>query len=221
MKDKSQTNNKGFVFKITLNDSKPRIWRRIIVPASYTFFDLHCAIQDAMGWTDSHLHAFRLDTRSQPKGKRVPGSAKIINIELPNPDMDGLGGVESKDERTEKIADWFPARMKQCTYEYDFGDGWTHAVLFEKEVPLEKGAEYPQCILGKNACPPDDCGGLGGYDRLQHILKDPKHEEHADMLEWLCIGSAEEFDPSNFNPSEVEFMDPQERLKEYEQGFGL
>jgi len=173
-----------------------------------------------MGWTDSHLHAFRLDTRSQPKGKRVAGSAKIISIELPNPEMDVFDAVESKDERNERIADWFPEIMKQCTYEYDFGDGWTHTVLFEKEVPLEKGEEYPQCVAGKNACPPDDCGGLGGYDRLQLILKDPKDEEHADMLEWLCIDSADEFDPLHFNPEEIEFMDPVERLKEYEKGFG-
>ncbi|HEY4526447.1 MAG TPA: plasmid pRiA4b ORF-3 family protein [Candidatus Paceibacterota bacterium] len=216
----SHEGSKGFVFKITLSDSKPSIWRRIIVPANYTFFDLHCAIQDAMGWTDSHLHAFRLDTRSQPKGKRVAGSAKIISIELPNPEMDVFDAVESKDERNERIADWFPEIMKQCTYEYDFGDGWTHTVLFEKEVPLEKGEEYPQCVAGKNACPPDDCGGLGGYDRLQLILKDPKDEEHADMLEWLCIDSADEFDPLHFNPEEIEFMDPVERLKEYEKGFG-
>ena len=212
---------KGFVFKITLNDSKPRIWRRIIVPANYTFFDLHCAIQDAMGWTDSHLHAFRLDTRSQPKAKRPSGSAKIISIELPNPEMDAFDAVSSKDEREEKIADWFPARMKQCTYEYDFGDGWTHTIAFEREMPLTKGEEYPQCVAGKNACPPDDCGGLGGYDNLQEILKDPKHEEHEDMLEWLCIDSPEEFDPSRFDLSEIEFIDPVERLKEYEMGFGL
>ena len=87
-------------------------------------------------------------------------------------------------------------------------------------MPLEKGEEYPQCVAGKNACPPDDCGGLGGYDRLQLILKDPKDGEHADMLEWLCIDSADEFDPLHLNPEEIEFMDPVERLKEYEKGFG-
>lgn len=216
-REQISTPSEIFLFKITLNDSTPRVWRRIEVPATYTFFDLHCAIQDAMGWTDSHLHAFRLDTRSQSKSKRGDKQGTIITIEFPNPE----GDAECYDERTEHIADWFGKRMTQCVYEYDFGDGWGHTVLFEKKMSSEPGVEYPRCTAGKNACPPEDCGGVGGYDDLQKVIKTPSHEEHEDMLEWLCIEDAEEFDPKHFDPAEIEFQDPVERLKECERGFGI
>ena len=209
-----------FVFKITLNDCTPRVWRRIKVPAAYTFFDLHCAIQDAMGWSDSHLHAFRIDTRSQPTSKRKGRRGELITIEFLSPEGDDEYSDECYDERKERIADWFGARMTQCVYEYDFGDSWDHTVLFEGESPSEPGVVYPRCTAGKNACPPDDCGGVGGYDALQEIMKNPAHTEHADMLDWLCIDSAEEFNPKLFNLAEIEFQDPTERLKEYEEGFG-
>jgi len=209
-------------FKISLNDCIPRVWRRIEVPVSYTFFDLHCAIQDAMGWSDSHLHAFRVDTRGQSKARRNGGRGEFITIEFPDPESnDQHGSREWYDERTERIADWFGSRMTQCVYDYDFGDSWDHSVLFEGKSSSQSGVTYPRCIAGKNACPPDDCGGVGGYDDLQKIMKDPAHEEHADMLEWLCIEDAGEFDPKHFDPAEVEFQDPTERLKEYENGFGI
>lgn len=210
-----------FVFKITLNESAPRVWRRIEVPATYTFFDLHCAIQDAMSWTDSHLHAFRLNTRSQSKSKRVSERGTVITIEFPNPEGNNEYSDECYDERVERIADWFGKRMAQCVYDYDFDDSWTHTILFEKKAPYELEVKYPRCTAGKNACPPEDCGGVGGYEELQKIMKDSRHEEHADMLKWLCIESAEEFDPKHFDLAEIQFQDPAKRLREYEQGFGV
>ncbi len=205
-------------FKVTLNDSTPKVWRRIVVPAAYTFFDLHCAIQDAMGWTDSHLHAFRIDTRSQTKSKRNGARGETLYIEFPNAEAEREPG-ETFDERKECVANWFGSRMQQCVYEYDFGDGWDHTVLFEGEASRENGSTYPQCTGGKNACPPEDCGGVGGYDDLQRILKNPTHGEYADMREWLMLEEGEEFDPKEFDPVGVEFCDPAERLKEYNEGF--
>lgn len=199
-----------FQFKIVLAGSKPAIWRRILVPGDYTLFDLHVAIQDAMGWTDSHLHAFYVG-----KGK----ASDRITIEFPNPEGEDLYRGETRDERKERIADYFSKMIKQCTYDYDFGDNWEHTVVFERELPAESGRQYPQCVSGENACPPEDCGGLGGYYDLIDILKNPKHPEHADMLEWLGIEDPKEFDPTIFDLREVEFKNPQKRLKKYERGF--
>lgn len=205
-------------FKVTLNESSPRVWRRIVVLSSYTFFDLHCAIQNAMGWSDGHLHAFRVDTRSQSKEKRKGTRTEYISIEYPNPEADDFDR-DTRDERVERIADWFGKRMQQCVYEYDFGDGWDHTVLFEGESMREEGVSYPQCIAGKNACPPEDCGGVGGYDNLQKILKNPKHPEYNDTREWLLLEEGEKFDPKQFDMTEVEFEDPAERLEDYESHF--
>lgn len=200
-----------FQFKITLNDSKPSIWRRIIVPADYTFFELHCAIQNAMGWTDSHLHAFRFANKNN-KGRP-------INIATPMPDDDECGH-EKIDERLTRIADYFGKISKQCVYDYDFGDSWEHMVVLEKTLLAVKGAKYPQCVAGKNACPPDDCGGVWGYMNLIEVLKNPKHPDHADMLDWLCIEDPREFDPSDFDPNEVKFENTKKRLAEWNKGFG-
>src|SRR3989338_3341927 len=202
---KSAPNSGILQFKITLNDSTPRVWRRILVPNNYTFFALHCAIQNAMGWSDSHLHAFYIEKKR---------SKNRISIEFPNPEADDLYGSEARDERRELIADYFGKTIKQCVYCYDFGDNWDHAILFERALPRDPKAKYPQCLAGANGCPPDDCGGVGGYDDLQKIIKNPNHKEHFDMLEWLGLGDPKEFDPHGFNSAEVEFENPKKRLAE-------
>jgi hypothetical protein len=206
---KGHREDKIFQFKITLDHSAPKIWRRIQVPAGHTFFDLHVAIQDAMGWADSHLHGFRIIQK---------GGLRPIVIQYPNPEDDFDYG--ERDERKERIADYFNKAISQCKYEYDFGDGWVHTILFEKELPLEAGMFYPRCIAGKNACPPEDCGGVGGYEQMQDILKNPKHPEHKELVSWLCVERAADFDPSEFDLSEVVFNDPREILKEYKLRFG-
>ncbi|MCG2737314.1 MAG: plasmid pRiA4b ORF-3 family protein [Candidatus Methanoperedenaceae archaeon] len=94
-------------------------------------------------------------------------------------------------------------------YIYDFGDYWHHKIQLDKILPREKNISYPVCIKGKRTCPPKDCGGIGGYERLLDIIKDPKHEEHKETLEWL----GEEFDPEHFDPIKVNFDDPAARLK--------
>lgn len=193
---KSDIQKEVYQFKITLKDSKPTIWRRILVPEDYTFWDLHVAIQDAMGWFDCHLHAFETIV---PRG----GFPKRIGIPDDEWESDDLPGWK------EKIRDWFPKERKM-NYEYDFGDGWGHFVELEKIMPAQKGTKYPACIAGKMACPPEDCGGLGGYDNLLEILKNPGHPEYGDMVEWL---GDDEFDLTHFDCSEVEFDDPKKRLK--------
>lgn len=91
-------------------------------------------------------------------------------------------------------------------YVYDFGDHWQHDVIVEKVLAAEPGAVYPVCLSGKGHCPPEDCGGVWGYAELRETLADPAHEEHADMLEWLELESAEEFDPHAFDADDVNVL---------------
>ena len=197
--------------KVTLYDVSPRVWRRVLVPTDYTFFDLHIALQDAMGWDDSHLHSFSF----VPKGGK-----KEIVIQYPSPMHDDFG-MPSLDERGEKIAEYFEKGIKHYTYTYDFGDNWEHDLVFEKILSTKPGAKYPQCVAGANVCPPDDCGGVGGYDNLRKALRNPRHPDHKDMLDWLDIKSPEELDSSAFNPAKVHFLDPKKRFAQYRRGFGF
>ena len=189
---------KVYQFKILLDGSSPSIWRRIQVPESYSFWDLHVAIQDAMGWSDCHLHDFRTISKN-------PRETKCIGIPDFESDADDvLAGWE------EKISKWFPAE-KKMRYTYDFGDNWEHMVTLEKILPVENGMEYPVCVAGEMACPFEDSGAIWGYYDKLEILKNPKHPEYEEIVEWV---GDELFDPTEFAAEEVFFSDPAKRLKE-------
>ncbi|MDN7024153.1 plasmid pRiA4b ORF-3 family protein [Methanoculleus sp. FWC-SCC1] len=183
-----------YQFKITLREIRPPIWRRIQVPETCSFWDLHVAIQDAMGWTDAHLHEFRM---------RDPRSGGNVDIGYPNE----FSGETLLGWRT-AIADFFSPENPRAVYTYDFGDDWEHLVVLEKILPKEPGIPYPRCIKGKRACPPEDIGGVWGYYDLLEDLKNPGARD-GDEDEW----DAYEFDPEEFDCADVSFDDPKKRLK--------
>ena len=187
-----------YQFKITMKEIKPAIWRRIQVPENYTFWDLHVAIQDSMGWTDSHLHAFKIINPEIEESEEIgiPDDSEFAEFPM-------LAGWE------ENIADWFSEENNKANYNYDFGDDWNHYVVLEKILPKEEGVKYPICLDGKRACPPEDCGGVWGYENLLEIIKNPDHEEYEKMMEWLGGG----FDPEHFEAGKVKFDNPKKRLK--------
>ena len=191
-----------YQFKITLEDFKPHIWRRIQVPEKYSFWDLHVAIQDAMGWTDSHLHQFEVID---------PKQARKVYIGIPSEDEEFEGMPKILDGWNESIGDCFSEDgINRCRYEYDFGDGWRHEIKLEKIFPAIPGCKYPLCIEGERACPPEDCGGVWGYENFLKIMRDPKHEEYQSMLEWVGY----HFDPENFEPQKVIFSNPKKRRQQ-------
>lgn len=104
-------------FRIELLEIAPPVWRRIQVPGDYSFWDLHVAIQDAMGWTDHHLHAFELD------------DPKKGHCEIGIPDDEALVPVIAGWKR--KLTRHFKTPGDVVIYDYDFGDDWRHAVLLE------------------------------------------------------------------------------------------
>lgn len=189
--------NRVYQFRIRLEDIEPDIWRVIQVPETYSFWDLHIAIQDAMGWHDYHLHEFILINSLSGKKSRI-----------------GIPPEEILDDETipgwkEMIADYFSLENKSAIYIYDFGDNWQHNVTLEEILPKEEKQDYPRCIDGQRACPPEDCGSIPGYEDILEILDNPDDEEYEETLEWL----GGEYDPEHFDPAEVHFDDPEERFK--------
>lgn len=185
--------NQVYQFYIALRYIKPPIWRRVQVPETYTFWDLHVAITDAMGWQDYHLHEFEIVTP-------VIGVKVFIGI----PDEEFPDEREVLPDHKQKIARYFTLDNRRALYRYDFGDNWEHMVELENIVPREENAQYPRCLAGKRACPPEDCGGIGGYEQFLEALADPDHEEHEMMVNW--IGG--QFDAEAFDPANVKFWDP-------------
>ncbi len=170
-----------FQIKIDLDSSKPKITRTILVREDTTFYDLHLAIQTAMGWYNCHLHQF------------IIGNVRISH---PNP-YEGFEYGELNDT-TVLLSQYLKEGLK-LKYEYDFGDGWIHTLDVQKVLPFNEKTQYPLCIKGKNACPPEDCGGVWGYADLIETLKNPKSPDYEDACEWLGIEEGSEFDPTEFD----------------------
>jgi Plasmid pRiA4b ORF-3-like protein len=108
------------------------------------------------------------------------------------------------DERKATLRDLASGEGDTFGYEYDLGDSWEHEVLLEKLVPAEPGRRYPSCLDGARACPPEDCGGTGGYEQLIDALADPRHPDHDDLLHWLGMEKGTDFDPARFDPADAD-----------------
>jgi len=166
--------------RIRLLEVRPPIWRRVLVPATITLDRLHAVVQEAMGWSEIHLHEFG-------RGHDRWGDV----------DMEDDGG---------RLLDEFDVRLRSIVepgdrlrYVYDLGDSWWHEIVVEGEVEGIPGELYPSCLDGAGACPPEDCGGIGGYRELLEALARPRSRRHRDLLHWL----GGPFDPDAFSVEEV------------------
>ncbi len=165
-------------FHVVLHDIEPPIWRRIAVPDDYTFWDLHVAIQDAMGWRDCHLHEFEVADASPGQRVRV-----------------GIPDEEWPDERPTlpgwriPIAPYLAHEGAAAIYRYDFGDGWEHTISFEGPGPaVTRGSRRPLCIGGERACPPEDVGGVPGFEEfLAAIRPTPGPETRLEAGDLLVL----------------------------------
>lgn len=185
-------------FKIELPEILPLIWRRILVPSDYNFWDLHVAIQDSMGWLDYHLHYFEIKGKGKKKEER-------IGI----PDFDRFS-----DDLPEVFPGWeipvlnfFNDLGVTSKYLYDYGDSWWHTVQLEGYLFKEKKIKYPICIAGERACPPEDCGGEPGYYEMLKTLSEPDNDDYEDMRTWV----GENWDSEKFEKGEIKFHNPYKR----------
>ncbi len=160
-------------FKVTLRDSDPEICRQVEVVSTSTLAQLHRVLQVAMGWTDSHLHQYR-------QGDRC--------FCMADPELE----LEGEDERKVRLDALLRQPGDQLVYEYDFGDGWEHDVVLEGIGPVT--GDEPRVSGGRGACPPEDVGGMAGFELFLEVLANPKHPQHGEMMEWHGP-----FDPDAFD----------------------
>lgn len=170
--------------KVTLRGVRPPIWRRIIVASDTPLSELAALLEAAMGWMGGHLHAFHVGD---------------VVYEMPDPDSLGSGLQLSTDERTVTVAEVLDGPKARLRWDYDFGDDWEHDVVVEEVLTADPALDYPICVTGRRACPPDDCGGTFGYADLLAALKDPRHDRHDELTEWMPGG----FDPESFGADEA------------------
>jgi uncharacterized protein YecA (UPF0149 family) len=156
--------------KIEMKHIKPLIWRRMKLPGCLTFGEIHSIIQKSMGWWDEHLHEFSIKKKIIDNSSR----ATLESFKLKKGDI--------------------------VNYVYDFGDSWEVVIKIESVFPFSEEVFNINsiCMDGKRACPPEDCGGVGGYYSLLEVLSDKNHPDHEKMVEW-----SEEFDPEEFDVKKI------------------
>lgn len=180
MAARRSTTTKIYTLRVELEGIEPLIWRRLQVPISITLPRLHSVLQVVMGWTDSHLHSFRI------------GDREYSNAE----DLDELNMLGVKGRKLDAL---LGGRIHEFRYLYDFGDSWEHRIVVESIAKAKPNWPYPLCVAGERAGPPEDVGGAGGYQDFVAAIANPGHEEHESLLVW--IGGA--FDPGGFDINSV------------------
>ncbi|WP_084780481.1 plasmid pRiA4b ORF-3 family protein [Bacillus massilinigeriensis] len=182
-----------YQLKVSLKDTHPPVWRRIVVPGYITFHQLHQVIQTAMGWGGYHLYSFEIED---------------VEIQLPDDDFgipDSYRDIRNANK--EKLGYWIHKEKQSFNYTYDFGDNWEHKIIVEKMEKRNEPLEHPLCIKGKRACPPDDIGGTTGYSQILNMLEN-KNNGTGNEDEWLkeleeMFG---EFEQDEFDLEEVNLL---------------
>ncbi len=167
-------NTRIFGIEIVLADVVPVVRRVVEVPGEVSLAVLHEVVQEAMGWEHAHLHEFEI------------GDARYG---MPDSDWDSEVADESKTKLFRLVG-----AGDRFGYVYDFGDGWEHVLTVESITVPQSGVRYPRCVAGAGACPPEDVGGVFGYEQFLEALTDPAHPEHADRVEWW---GSDHFDPAH------------------------
>lgn len=180
--------NENYQLKVTLKNVHPPIWRRIQVPGDLTLPQMHAVLQIVLGWTNSHLHGFRV--------------GKLFYTE-PDPDYAEMGVMDERQIRLYQVAPKVGARF---TYEYDFGDSWEHELVVEKILPADPGTFILRCMDGKRACPPEDVGGISGYAEFLAAIQDDRHPDHAEWMQWIG---------GQFDPEEIDLQMANDQLQNF------
>lgn len=152
--------------RITLSDTDPAIWRTVDVPVEANLKMIHDVVQAAMGWQDYHLWEFEFDNR---------------RYGLTNPDWPDDTLSAAKNIRLKTLID---RGARQIDYIYDMGDSWHHSIAIEAVEQGQPDTKYPRYVDGARRCPPEDIGGVPGFENFLDAIADPFHEDHAELTEW-------------------------------------
>jgi hypothetical protein len=181
-----------YVIKVTISGIEPPIWRRLQVPGSLTFGQLHGVLQTAFGWLDYHLYRFAFD-------------GLVVVEEDPDFSASELwgDGVSEVDPARTAIGSLFKSHDR-CVYEYDFGDSWDHEIVVERSLKRNESSGLPLCLAGARHRPPEDVGGVGGYEGFLASILDKTDPERDENLAWAKKDTRGRlFDPEYFHLDEV------------------
>jgi hypothetical protein len=185
-----------YQIKITLLGINPPIWRRVLVSSGLSLGKLHTVMQAIMGWYGGHLHQFEVPQLKAPD---------TVEVTYYGPTSSMFPMDEWKNETRRKVGQCLQQPGDQMLYTYDLGDSWEHLVELEEILPSNP-KHKSVCLAGERAAPPEDCGGVGGYQELLAAIKDTKHPEHESMIEWLGEMERWPLDPEELSLAKINRM---------------
>lgn len=157
---------KFFLLKIQLCDTEIPVWRTFVVPSEIKLDLLHIAIQIVMGWENYHLHTFEVDDKTYTI-KSLCDDGEMLN------------------EKKFALKDLISKTGDALMYTYDMGDDWMHLITLEDSDYKNASSSPAHCIDGKGTCPPEDVGGVYGFEYFCEVINNPKHKEYKQMYEWV------------------------------------
>ena len=179
------------LLKISLNGSVPPIWRELAVKSCISFAELHHTIQLSMPWANYHLFEFNSE------GYRI---GYVFDDEI----EDGFNTKNLLDADTTLLSDILSDVGETLLYKYDMGDNWEHTIELQAFTDADPSIQYPFCMDGAMACPPDDCLGIHHFNYILDILNDKSHPEYKSIRTYL---------PKNYNPALFDIRMTNKKLK--------
>jgi len=171
-----------------LNYTDPPIWRRLELASDLRLDELHAVLQAVFEWEGGHLHEFSTSDRTWDDGSTADlGDGPF-----------GRGPAPERESKT-RISQVLATVGDRLGYLYDFGDNWEHVLTLEETHEAGRGAPRARVVDGERAAPPEDCGGVPGYEDLVAALADPQRPAHSDLVEWyeeVYGGTPSDFDPA-------------------------
>lgn len=179
-----------YLVRVDLDGATPPIWRRLTLASDLRLDQVHEVLQTAFDWGGHHLHEFYGD------GPRWQAERFLSEFQVD----DGEDGTPETEVRLDQV---MHSPSDRLHYWYDFGDDWDHTIKLEEVLPRDSHAPLARVVGGRRAAPPDDCGGIPGYEQLLETVADPGHPEHAELCEWFemdgGVESARSFDPARLD----------------------
>lgn len=175
------------VVTVRLLETSPPVWRRLELDPELTLGEVHVVLQRAFGWEDTHLHQFL--SGPEDHGQTIFGPTEWV---------DELGG-DARIEHDVPIGALLRTPGDTLTYEYDFGDGWEHAIKLDEIAPPDPEFVGARCIDGANLTPFEDSGGPWGWYTHLTAAADPGHEHHEESRQWLGLRKNATIDPTEFD----------------------
>ena len=155
--------------KVSLDQTKPVVWRRVEIPLTTNLKGVHDVVQAVMLFENYHLFDFHALLNGRVDRWGIPDTDRFVQI---------------ADAKNVKLGSLVARGVTSFAYCYDFGDNWEHTLAIEAITAADPNVEYPRFVDGERRAPPEYVGGIPGFEEFLEAMSKPRHPDHDRMVEW-------------------------------------